>query len=229
MLDIVIGAPVFERAWAIEEWFKCLENQEGFVSKDLELVFAITDGKDNTREIIENHRAKFKDIVLIDCNDVAAFGDRDNTRFFSLVILRNRIIEYLRERQPTHYFSWDTDILIPNNTLKQLIEDDKDIVAPYVDLVPPSMVPNCATKGKGESFVRRKPYSESYPLGEFYKVDTCFAIFLMKNIVFNTCLYGWNSGGEDYGWGNEVIKAGFESWMDSRIIGTHFYNKGVLK
>jgi hypothetical protein len=224
-VDLVIGCPIFQRAWILPEWFDCLTKQKYWKTTEMELVFAITDGEDNTREIIKNHTSLFKDITLLDCNDLPAFANRDQGRFVPLVSLRNRILEFLRERQPTHYFSYDSDIIIPNNTIQQLLKDNKDIVGPYVDLVPPSDIPNCASKGARDSFMRRKPYFQWYPKDDFYPVDTIFAVFMMKNKVFNECNYQWHSGGEDYGWGLDILEKGFESWMDSRLLGAHIYNK----
>jgi hypothetical protein len=222
---IIIGCPIHDRAWILPEWFNCITNQAGLNLEQTELVFAITDGEDNTREIIEQYRWIFKDITLLNCDDLPAYKDRNQARFYPLVTLRNRIVEFLREKQPDLYFSFDSDIILPNDALITLIEDDKDLVAPYVDLVPPSGIPNCMHRGAQESFVRRKPYSHYYPLGSLYKVDSAFAVFLMKNKVFNTCLYKWHPGGEDPGFSLELLDAGFESWIDSRIIGTHIYNR----
>lgn len=107
-----------------------------------------------------------------------------------------------------------------------MINDDKDIVGPWMDIVPPGNIPNCATRvGQTTAFRRLRPYERFYPLGSFYRVDTIFAAFLMKRKVFENCRYYWHTGGEDYGWALDVAAKGFESWMDSRIIATHIYHK----
>ena len=224
-MRLVIGAPVYNREWVLPRWFQCIADFK-IQTKNTDLVFAYTEGDDATLDIIKKYGEKFNACHVLDCNDIKAFGDRDSERYYSLVILRNRIFDKLREIQPDYFFSYDTDILLPPETLKGLIKDKKDIVSPYVDLVPPQDIPNCVSK-IGDGFRRRKPYSQFYPKGQLYPVDSVFAVSLMSQPVFNTCSYKWHSGGEDYGFSEETIKAGFQCWMDSRYEGTHLYKKDI--
>lgn len=224
-MKIIIGCPVYERAWSLPRWFKSIFDQK-INLKQAGLVFAYTPGQDETLEIIEKYGQKFDSLDVIPCEDVKAFGGRDSERYYSLVILRNRIFEVLRDLQPDYYFSYDSDILLPEGTLKGLIKDKKDIVGPWVDLVPPNGIPNCVSV-VGNGFRRRKPYAQFYPQTGLYEVDTVFAVSLMSNPVFNTCTYKWHTGGEDYGFAQEVINAGFKSWMDATYIGTHLYKKDI--
>jgi len=224
-MKLAIGCPVYNREWSLPRWFQCIFNQK-MDPKKIDLVFAYTEGDDNTKDVLEKYGEKFNSLNILDCNDLKAFGNRDADRYFSLVILRNRIIDKLREIQPDYYFSYDSDILLPDGTLKGLIKDKKDIVGPWVDLVPPGEIPNCVTLlPNGGGFRRVKPYEKHYPKEGLYEVSTVFAVFLMANPVFNTCYYKWHQGGEDYGFAEEVINAGFKSWMDANFIGTHLYKK----
>ena len=222
----MIGCPLYEREWSLPRWFTCLYSQ-GIDMGEVKLVFALTDGEDKTRDVLEEHRENFKDIIIIECNDLPAYRDRDQKRFFPLVTLRNKIIEILRVEQPDFYFSYDSDIIIPDETIRTLIEDNKQIVSPYVDLVPPAGIPNCATRRPNNStgFRRYKPYETFYPIGQLYRVDTVFAVFIMKKEVYMNCDYYWHPGGEDYGWALEIMSKGYESWMDSRLVCTHLYRK----
>lgn len=225
-MRIGVGCPIFEREWCLPRWFQCLFNQR-VNPKNIDLVFAYTPGTDATMEIIEKYGSKFGSLSILDCADLPAFKERDNERFFPLVILRNRIIDKLREIQPDFYFSYDSDIIIPEGCLKTLIKDNKDIVGPWLDLVPPGLIPNCASIEGKDGFVRRKPYALHYPQSGLYKVDTVFAAFLMKNEVFNSCTYAWHPAGEDFGWALDVRSKGFESWMNGDIIANHLYRKDI--
>lgn len=226
-MKIAIGCPIYNREWSLPRWFQCVFDQKVSL-KNTDLVFAYTEGDDKTLDIINKYGQKFNSLNIIECNDIRAFGNRDSDRYYSLVILRNRIFEVLRELQPDYFFSYDSDILIPEGTLKGLIKDKKDIVGPWVDLVPPNGIPNCVTQlPNGGGFRRRKPYDQFYPQAGLYEVSSVFAVSLMKNEVFNTCTYKWHTGGEDYGFAEEVINAGFTSWMDANFIGTHLYKKDI--
>lgn len=224
-MRLIVGAPVYQRAWALGRWFDSLFRQKMDL-KQTGLVFAHTSGNDSTLEIIEKWGQKFDSLSIIPCEDVKAFGDRDPERYYSLAILRNRIFDKLREIQPDYYFSWDSDILLPEGTLKGLLKDKKNIVGPYVDLVPPNGIPNCATK-IGDGFRRRKPYAQFYPQTGLYEVDAVFAVSLMEQKVFNACSYGYHPGGEDFFMAQQCIDAGFHSFVDARFIGQHLYHKDI--
>ena len=226
-MNLTIGCPIYNREWSLPRWFQSVFDQQ-VSPKKIDLVFAYTEGDDNTLDLLEKYGQKFKSLTIIDCNDLPKHPGRDGARFYTLVILRNRIFKQLRQQQPDYYFSWDSDILLPNDTLKGLLKDKKDIVGPWIDLVPPQGIPNCITLlPNGGSFRRRKPYSLYYPQKGLYEVSTVFAVSLMQNEVFNKCSYKWHPGGEDYGFAEEVIEAGFHSWMDANYIGTHLYKKDI--
>jgi hypothetical protein len=224
-MRLALGCPVYNREWSLPRWFQCIFDQK-LDPKKIDLIFAYTEGNDNTKDILEKYGQKFNSLSIIDCNKIKAFGDRDSERYYSLVILRNRIFDRLRELQPDYFFSYDSDILLPEGTLKGLIKDKKDIVGPWVDLVPPNGIPNTVTK-IGDGFRRRKPYDQFYPKTGLYEVDTVFAVSLMAAPVFNTCTYMYHPGGEDYGFAINVMNAGFKSFMDANYIGTHLYKKDI--
>lgn len=225
-MKLAIGCPIYQREWCLPRWFQCIFDQK-MNPKNIDLVFAYTKGTDNTEDIIIKYGKKFNSVNIIDCNDLPAFDNRDSERFYPLVILRNRIFEVLREIQPDYYFSYDSDILIPEGTIKGLLKDKKDIVGPWLDLVPPGGIPNCATMTHTGGFKRYKPYEKFYPKQGVYEVSTVFAVSLMENKVFNTCNYKWHKGGEDFGFAEEVIKAGFKSFVDANFIAEHLYRKDV--
>lgn len=226
-MRLALGCPVYNREWSLPRWFQCIFDQKVML-KNVDLVFAYTEGEDNTLDIINKYGQKFNSLTIIDCDDIKAFGGRDSERYYSLVILRNRIFEVLRDLQPDYYFSYDSDILLPEGTLKGLLKDKKDIVGPWVDLVPPNGIPNCVTLlPNGGGFRRLKPYSKNYPQEGLYEVSTVFAVSLMRNEVFNTCTYMHHPGGEDYGFAINVINAGFKSYMNANYIGTHLYKRDI--
>lgn len=227
-MKIAITCPVYERAWVLPRWYKCVLAQ-GIKPKNIDLIFGLTDGEDETRTIIQDFQSYFGSTRIIECNDLPSFRGRDQGRFEILAHIRNRILESIESEQYDLWFSYDSDILIPDGCLKTLIKDikskDVDIVAPYVELMP--RVPNCATRRQNsDQFWRRTPYGMFYPQGSFYEVQngTVFAIFLAKPKVF-AFRYGWHEGGEDFYWGNQMLDNGIRSWMDSRVICEHIFRR----
>lgn len=227
-MNITISCPIFEREWILPRWYKCILEQ-GFDCKNIDLVFGVTDGDDGTREVIREFETYFNSTTIIECNDLPSYRDRNPERFFPLAEIRNRILSVVRTQQPEYWFSYDTDIMIPGDCLKTLYTDiqreDVDIVAPWVDLVPPAGIPNCATRRQNsDHFWRRKPYSMYYPKDGVYEVGTVFAIFLASPKVYEYN-YGWHQGGEDYYWGNQMIDNGIRSWMDGNTVCNHIYGR----
>lgn len=224
MSSVAIGCPVYEREWSLPRWLQSVFKQ-GVKPKDITFIFGITDGEDNTRQLLEKYGEKVRDIHFIDCNDLDSFRDRSPARFHPLAEIRNRILQKVMEVNPDFYFSWDSDIILPDKALLQLIKDDKDLVSPYVELVPG--IPNCVSRQPNtDAFRREKPISRNYPKGEFYKVDASFACLLFQPQAYGI-MYGYHQGGEDYYFGLEAAKAGLEFWVDSRIEGIHLFTRDV--
>lgn len=224
MSSIVIGCPVYLREWALPRWFQSVFNQ-GIPSKDITFVFGLTDSdEDSTRQLLEKYGSKVKKFHIIDCNDLTAFKDRNPERFYPLVEIRNRLLEKIREINPDYYFSWDSDIILEEGALLKLIEDDKDLVSPYVELVPG--IPNCVTKVPNfDAFRREKPLASHYPKNAgVYKVDASFACLLFQPQAYDI-LYKYHNGGEDYGFALNALEKELEFWLDSDVIGTHLFTK----
>lgn len=221
-MHVVIGCPVFEREWILPRWLQSVFNQQ-VQPEDITFVFGITDGNDNTRGLLEKYGEQVHATHFIDCNDLPSFRDRNSARFHPLAEIRNRILEKVIEISPDFYFSWDSDILLPDGSLPKLIADDKDVVAPYVELT--KGTPNCVSRIPGSNAFRRvKPIHHNYPKDSLYPVDISFACVLLKPVTYGI-LYKWHQGGEDYGWGLNLLDAGIQCWMDSRIVGHHYLNK----
>lgn len=218
----MIGCPVFEREWSLPRWLQSVFNQ-GVKPEDITFVFGITDGEDDTRGLLEKYGDEVRAIYFIDCNDLECHRDRNPARFHPLAEIRNRILQKVIEVNPDFYFSWDSDILLPDKALLQLIEDDKDVVAPYVELV--AGIPNCVSRQPNtDAFRREKPIHKHYPKENLYPVDISFACVLMKPVAYDI-LYMWHQGGEDYGWGLNLLAAGIQCWVDGNIEGHHLFNR----
>lgn len=221
-MNIVIGCPVYEREWSLPRWLQSVFKQ-GVKPKDITFIFGITDGVDNTRQLLEKYGKKVRDIHFIDCNDLPSFKDRSPARFYPLAEIRNRILQKVMEVNPDFYFSWDSDILLPDKALLQLIKDDKDVVAPYVELI--TGIPNCVSRqANTDAFRREKPILKHYPKEGLYPVDISFACVLMKPVAYDI-VYEHHQGGEDYGWGLNLMAAGIQCWLDGNIEGLHLFHK----
>ena len=223
--NIVIGCPIYLREWCLPRWLSSVFNQ-GIEPSNIVLIFGLTDSEeDNTRQLLEKYGAKVKDFYIIDCNDLKAFKDRSPERFYPLVEIRNRILEKVREINPDWYFSWDSDILLPDTSLPKLIARDVDLCSPYVELV--KGIPNCMDRMPNcDGFRRHKPLLEHYPKDSFYKVGASFACLLFKKGTYDI-VYSWHQAGEDLGFALDAYEKGFEFYIDSTIEGVHLFNRDI--
>jgi hypothetical protein len=220
---IVIGTPVYEREWILNEWYQSIIDQD--YQGDITLIFGLSSGEDETEEIIDEMAFKF-DTVCLNCDDLPKFKDRASGRFEVLAKIRNRILCEVRDLKPDFFLSWDTDIILPPDSLRKLIEADKDMIGPWVGLSPKGDIPNCGHwDERGQIFRRKLPITTEYPQQGLTQVDTVFACSLMKPVVYNSCYYGYHRGGEDYFFGLEMMRRGLESWLCGDIVGIHHYNK----
>ena len=116
-VPLLIGAPIFQRAWILDRFFDAVEAQD----VPVRFLFGLTPGDDGTEEIIFR-RAPDAEIMLID--DLPSFGPGDEDapdRYATLAEIRNRLLDRVCEILPTFYLSLDSDILLRPLAVDELL------------------------------------------------------------------------------------------------------------
>jgi hypothetical protein len=119
--ELVIGAPVWDRGWALPLWFEavranCEPDKTG-------LLFVVPGNDLISRESIFERCEDFAWCeVLRDKNPTYDRTTRQATRHKSLAMARNQLLQHVNQVRPDFYLSWDTDLLISPNIIPFLME-----------------------------------------------------------------------------------------------------------
>ncbi len=220
---IVVGCPVYERAWILDQWFTHLETWP----MELEFVFAFTPGLDDTLDIIQDH-APDATIILAEAGDHSTdrnWGSR--SRIETLADMRNALFDHIRQRQPAYFFSLDSDVLVaPWEDSQRLFESltgSFDAISPLAYLGPGDVANAFHWRG---DHVTRLNSKNRYGIPQV--ADVLAAAILMTPAAYNSGSYGYDMLGEDIYWArsvrNEPIKLGF----DSSVVFNHVMSEDKL-
>lgn len=232
-MDLIIGAPVHQRAWVLPDWFERLAKQElPWEWEGVEVVFNYGRSSDSTLEVIEEAREwlPWTITVLEDPEDDHHGGKRnwDMARYETMARLRNRLLEYVREQRPTYYMSLDTDILLPDGAIRTLIQDFEederhfDVVGPTLYMTKRSTsFPNAMRLDSG------RRYREQYPVTRY--VDVVFAAVLMAPSAYEAVDYVAHRRGEDIGWGHNAHAVGLRMGLNPHVVCKHVMEPWMLE
>lgn len=148
MKNVLIACPMRNREWILHQYLACIYSLD-YPKENISLFFLLNDCTDNTREILKNwskkHSGEYKSIVFEEINfftpsDLGEAGmgrgggyRRDSFSYKNLCALRNKILEIARKDPNVDYlFSVDSDILIDNDILNNLINCEKPVVSALV-------------------------------------------------------------------------------------------------
>jgi len=224
---LVIGSIIRNREWILPRYLKGIDNLD-YNKKDITLVFLVNDSEDESLNILlrykDQNESKYARIDVIEFNTGVQEYDREvdarNITFRNMATLRNKLLERVISYSPQYFFSIDSDIIPPPNILKDLITDDKDVVAAHVWNNKECTLPNYMNKGL---------YQYHHIRGRepgLFECDLTGAVILIKgDVLINGVRYGYHPTGEDAVFCKEAKKLGYGVWVDSRIQCEHIMSK----
>lgn len=228
-IDLVVGCPVRQRQWIIQDWFDHVE------LTSVELGWAPTyafvgDRRDPTMGLIEQRCADQDRRLLfvhVDDDDVDRPDERvwNQRRFQHMVDLRNTLLGVVRAYQPRYFLSIDSDILIGHHTLGALVESTARFAAVggATWMTPTTeMVPSCGwLRGSAGLIRQRIEHTGVIPVG------VIMAIKLMTPPAYAVD-YQLHAQGEDVGWSAACAKAGVKLGWDNRYPSKHVMSPDTL-
>lgn len=231
-MDLIIGAPVHQRAWVLPDWFRHVAKQELPWEWDrVEIVFNYGRSSDSTLEIIEGARGWLPWTITVlsdEGDDHRAERKWTLDRFETMARLRNRLLEHVREQSPAYYLSLDTDILLPEGAIVGLIRDLEcserrfDAVGPTVYMTPKSKhFPNALALDTSRRYRLQHHFTEP--------VDVVFAAVMMAPSMYQFVDYAAERRGEDMGWGLNARKAGKRMGLNPMIVCKHVMSPEMLE
>lgn len=228
MTELVIGCPIRKREWIIPEWFNHLDT--ALENTDLnDVSFAFVCGKDDQANI---------DMVLAEANSrgfpvkvgVVREHQREDNRSWSserlhhMVGLRNKLLYIVRDMNPVHFLSFDSDILAHPMVIHNLLETRRfrgwDVVGGKAHM---KVRGRCPSYGKwSPRNMLQRPDTDSV-----MTVDVVMAIKLMNHRAYHTD-YVYHRGGEDIGICKEWKKKGYKLGWDGRCTSKHVMDRSKI-
>lgn len=223
---IMIGCPVRNRAWILPEYLEHLENLD-YPAQYIEYCFIINDCTDATPEVLtefaHNHEGHTK---LITINHKLKHNHKRGIyNMARLAELRNLLLINFLQSDCRYLFSVDSDILIPAQTLTQLIGDEQDIVSALVcngyEVNDIGLYNILNYRGGSWEYVR------DFPRDRIFKVDCTGAVYLIRRNVIEEhgVRYIAAYGAEDIGFCVQANARGLQIWCDGRIECHHVMNQ----
>jgi hypothetical protein len=226
---IGIGCPIRDRDWCVKDYLKSIYNID-YDKKQITLSFLINDSEDNTQErlleFMHKHQKEYSRIIVSLKNYGFKKSERDFGRmmddFMHLAQVRNDWVKTLKD-EVDYIYSIDSDILVPSNSLKKLIKNDKDICS---ILINNSKVKKGYGKDITNLFKENGENIMAYFKNKLFEVNVTGAAYLIKSKVLKKTKYYSHLLGEDFGFCVNARKNKFEVWCDSNLEGLHLMNKG---
>lgn len=248
MTQLVVGAPAWDRAWALPLWFESLRANVDPSSTGL--VFVIPASDTPTREIVAELSRDFDWVeVMRDRGDQLTREERPALRHQTLAAARNQILSVVAKAQPERFLSWDTDLLVPPGTVERLTAENLPVVTCWTWLnrqAPRRMQwfdgermdevlwqpPVCATAMAWDP--RNAERAVHYPSSEFglrsqgiWRCDVALAWQLMDRRAYGVAHYRPHHDGEDIPFAMQLAQRGVPQFCCGEIRGVHLYDRSA--
>lgn len=224
MKSVLIGAPVFQRAWCLPAWFDHVE--KACVEADVapQFVFVGDAERDpDTWAVIAERADQLMRVYVTEETRTADVRDWALApRFHRMVELRNALLDEVRAIGPEWFLSLDSDILLHPQALVNLLESVErfDAVGGRAYMSPGTACPSYG------SLV----YAGGLHRPDFTgvaAVDVIMAVKLMTPLAYAVD-YEWHHLGEDIGWSVACRRVGLTLGFDGRVAQKHLMDREAL-
>jgi hypothetical protein len=217
-MKLLVGCPTRNRTWILEEW---REHVERATPGDWDLQYVFVVGIDD-RETIEMLRSWPRtQIIYVEEPDPGPKRSWGSVgRYDHMVFLRNTMLSKVRYLEPDLFLSLDSDILIGQDTIRDmyetLVDQEFDAIGGVTWLDP--VDPYCTNVANWTSN-QMKAFKRVQSSGH-HAVDVIMAIKLMTPAAYNVD-YCYHFYGEDLGWNKNMFLAKKRIGMDGRTPSKH--------
>lgn len=224
---IVVGCPVRDRAWCLPSWFTHIEKACEVADEKPYYVFVGDPAQDEStfRAIEDGCRFYGRDRDILGLEEIYEPYKRvwNLDRFSHMVRLRNTLLHRVRELEPDHFWSVDSDILVAEETLASALDARIrfDAVGSRCYMTPKGTFCPSYAMLNGGGLVR--PDSKGC-----HRVDVIMAVKLMNPEAYNVD-YENHRQGEDIGWSIAARKKGVKLGWDGRTVSKHLMTKEALE
>lgn len=236
-MNVLIGAPVYDRAWILPEWFSAIEKQDMPLS-NIGFVFEGAPNDEATINLLLDWHARHPEVLCFDVSINTKQGHASHKegrrqwthdRYYDMVAFRNNLLDRAIGYDFDRYFSLDTDIILEDPaTISRLaaFAERPVAVAPLMFMSPSSIRHPSVMSWLGQPGGRAKRLN--YPLGTTFKADVIMAAKMMSHSVYHNVRYAWHAQGEDLGWSANCAKQNYELYSMSDLYCPHIMNRSML-
>ena len=219
MIRVLIAAPLRQQPKIFREYQKGLDQLIIPEGVKVDRYFVVNDCPEVIPEI------RNADWTEVNSEDVTMYRDHlwDDTLVSNMSVYRNMTIRYALEGGYDYLLSVDTDLVLEEHTLQQLLGDQKDIVAGLF-----------WTNGWSNAWLydQAQGYDPEWVKPGLYRVGMSGALILISRKVLEAgvdytpipvirkALFG-----EDRHFCIRAVCAGFEIWGDSHCLPVHLYKE----
>lgn len=216
-MKLLIGCPVQAREWIIRPWMQhaLLSSLEAGIKPTF--LFA-TRPEDKTLEALGDD---FKVAIVVRSVYEAERNDRrdwNQNRFHHMVEVRNVLLDEVRRMEPDFFLSLDSDILIHEQLITNLLETIEE--KPWGAVGGKCYLAARARRNPNYAMLTRKDALHRPDAEGVMPVDVLMAIKLMSPDAYAVD-YEFHTQGEDIGWSRACKRAGVTLGWDGRITSKH--------
>lgn len=237
---IIIGCPIYDRAWILPYWFDAILKQD-WPLEDIGFLFETAPDDKETLDLLWEFQATHPTIRCFDVqvNTVEEHfshkeGHRswDRNRYLTMANFRNNLLDRVCCHRPDRYFSLDSDIILENpRTISELVQltsqPNINAVAPLLFMTEEGpFFPNCMHWREAPNGQAGR--ADSYPFGTVFKSDIIMAAVMMTPLVYENTRYQWHRQGEDLGWSAQCAMRGYDLYIASYIYSAHIMSQAKL-
>lgn len=235
-LNVVVGCPIFDRAWAMDKWFNHVEIACATAGVVPTYAFVGPKGDETWKYIDRATTAFGRDLSCrFTGEDASAKQDKDHnwSRGFSdgvaprlqhMVDIRNLLLKLVREMEPDLFFSVDSDMFLHHEALSCLLETMEErgwaAVGGKAYLSRGDFETMCCTYFHTSASGGHSRTEQS----TVFSVDVIMAIKLMSPAVY-WIDYEYDRQGEDIGWSNAIKRSGMSLGWDGRVTSLHVMDR----
>lgn len=232
---VTIGCPVRDRELYLPSYLECIKNLD-YPLENITLLFIENDSKDSTLSILNKFKNEnnhlFHRIKIYTYNQGTPPDERDSyiREQFSYNALSRLRNYWLQQIKTSYALSCDSDIMMPKNTLKQLLSHKQDYVAGLIvngylfDKSNPYKYLNILKKVNGGY-----THINQYPENTLLEVDFSGAIMLLSQKSCKLGHFGFDKQGEDLVMCQTLQSKGIKIYVDTSIRCTHCMSEEYLE
>jgi len=221
-MRITVGCPIKNRAWIITPWFQYVDVAFAKAGIEPHFLFVCGPSLDDTETLL-NGLIEGRSGQIIVTDEAPRQGNRrewNHLRYDHMVVVRNQLLEAVRIEKSDYFLSVDSDILLHEDLLVNLLESIQenpwDAVGGKVYLSEAGRACSSWSKAlRGARHALERPDSSGV-----HDAGILMALKLMTPAAYNVD-YSNNPHGEDIGWSEACREAGLKLGFDGRVISKH--------